>query len=215
MSFIQFAAAEATSLSRQAPTYEERKKIVQPPKFKPGKHRNRKNHRWYTDEKGAVATFYQSPLQGKLGILGQISTRKHLTVVIEQGDTLTSIGFYPKGGNLTASVFKHMDGELWSPDPLYNKDSVPLYNKESVRLPLRIPMTKTQCTRFNNVFRSRAGKCRLIDGNTSSLCLAETKDCTELDRFECPDVRNYSLLGLGNYDNCITWLEKVFPSLSL
>jgi hypothetical protein len=202
MSWTQFIAAEAVSLSRHDPEYEQRKKHKQPPNFKAAfKHRQ---NGWYTDTKGAFATFYQSPLQGKLGVLGKFSKQQHLTVVIEQGKTKTSIGFYPKGGNLAVSVFKHMDGELWSPDPLFNS--------ESKSLGLKIPMNGEQCTRFNRIFRLNAHKCRLIDGATSSLCLPGM-DCTKLDRFECPDPRNYSLFGWGGYDNCITWLIHLFPRL--
>jgi hypothetical protein len=144
--------------------------------------------------------------------LGFFSNQRHLTIVIEQRGTSTSIGFYPKGGNMSASVFVHTGGELWSPDPLFNGSSIPLHNKNDVEI--RVPMTRKQCKSFNNIFRINARKCRLIDGTTSSLCKSG-EDCTKLDRFECPDpIKNYSLLAPSGYDNCITWLKHIFPELA-
>lgn len=199
MSIHQFIAAEAVPLPDTDATYTGRKATVQPPSFRPALKNGKE------DKNGAFATFFQSPLKGKLGVLGLFSSQRHLTVVIVQGESRTSIGFYPKGGNMSASVFFHTKGELWSPDPLLDDNSVDTG--------IRIPMTRRQCKAFNNIFRKNARECRLIDGNTSSLC-TPGEDCTKLDRFECPDpTKNYSLLAPSGYDNCITWLKHIFPEL--
>jgi len=203
MSIHYFIADEATPLLKTDPTYGIRKSSVQPPSFRPAWKNNK------VDANGAFATFYQSPLKGKLGVLGLFSSQRHLTVVIEQGGRRTSIGFYPTDGNMSASVFFHTDGELWSPDPLFNKNSVPLCDVNDVEI--RVPMTRKQCKSFNGIFRKNARECRLIDGTTSSLCKSG-EDCTKLDRFECPDpTKNYSLLAPVGYVNCITWLKHIFP----
>jgi hypothetical protein len=209
MSIHYFIAAEATPLLESDETYGKRKSDVQPPSFRPALTNNK------VDANGAFATFYQSPLKGKLGVLGLFSSQRHLTVVIEQGDEQgegrTSIGFYPINGNMSKSVFCHTDGELWSPDPLFNKNSVRLCDVNDVEI--RVPMTVQQCESFNDIFRKNEGECRLIDGTTSSLCKSG-EDCTKLDRFECPDhTKNYSLFASAvGYDNCITWLKHIFPT---
>jgi hypothetical protein len=64
MSIHYFIAAEAKLLLETDTTYGARKTSVQPPSFRPAL----KNGK--VDKNGAFATFYQSPLKGKLGVLG-------------------------------------------------------------------------------------------------------------------------------------------------
>ena len=73
MSIHYFIADEATPLLKTDPTYGIRKSSVQPPSFRPAWKNNK------VDANGAFATFYQSPLKGKLGVLGLFSSQRHFS----------------------------------------------------------------------------------------------------------------------------------------
>ena len=121
-----------------------------------------------------------------------------------QGLTNTSIGFYPKDGNMFYSLREPQKGELWSPDPLFK------HGTDLDSSIYRETMDENQCEKFNNIFNCI--NCKIMDGNTSSSCENAGK-CEEFDRFVCPTDDKYRLIANESTHNCITWLLKVFPNI--
>lgn len=188
MSFYSFVPSEAEELKSDQHDYDKRRRRAKPPKFEA--------------KANPLACFYTSDLRGKLGLVGRLSNKKHLTLLIRQGKSKTSIGFYPKNSYMLYSLYEPQEGELWSPDPLFNPDKPSSIYREK--------MDNGQCEIFNHIFQ--CDKCKIMDGNTSSSC-KNVGQCEIFDRFECPTGDKYRLIANETTHNCITWLLNVFPGI--
>lgn len=206
MSFHTFAPTEAEPLSKEHPKYSTRMTHTKPPIIKAG----------------AIARFFQAPLQNKSAVLGAVSGKKHLYVEIENNyveiennKKSFTVGFYPNDGDIFGASFYAKSGELWTPDPLApdplasNDTKTPLRYPVSNN-PVEILMSDAQREVFNSVLQNET--CYLIDGTTSSGANKE-------DRLQCkvPDMyyATWHVFNHPDYKNCITWLQHIFPTLKI
>lgn len=194
MSFHTFAPTEAEPLSKEHPEYSTRMSHTKPPVI----------------EEGAIARFFQAPLQNKSAILGAISGKKHLYVEIQNGETFFTVGFYPNDGDIFGASFYAKSGELWTPDPLAPNDTRTPLRYPVSNNPVKILMSDAQRESFNSVLQDET--CYLIDGATSSGANKE-------DRLQCkvPDMyyATWHVFNHPDYKNCITWLQYIFPTLKI
>ena len=192
MSFHTFAPTEAKLLSKENTEYSTRMSHTKPPVIKAG----------------AIARFFQAPLQNKSAILGAISGKKHLYVEIQNDETFFTVGFYPNDGDIFGASFSAKSGELWTPDPLAPKDMKTPLRYPVSNNPVEILMSNAQRKVFNSVLQDET--CYLIDGATSSGANKE-------DRLQCkvPDMyyATWHVFNHPDYKNCITWLQHIFPML--
>jgi len=146
-------------------------------------------------EAGDVASFYWCKISGAYVHLSLVVT--HLA-----GDgkkRQMSLGFYPKDGAMMASLLKAQDGEIWLPDPLYNKGKpVPVLHY-SKRTHIKYSITAEIARRLNDILYS--DKCAYT---------------LEKNRLTCKIPQMYNMLSFVGKEpelNCISWLTTVFPSL--
>lgn len=194
MSFHTFAPTEAEPLSKEHPKYSTRMTHTKPPVIKAG----------------AIARFFQAPLQNKSAVLGAVSGKKHLYVEIENNETFFTVGFYPNDGDIFGASFYAKSGELWTPDPLVSNDTRTPLRYPVSNNPVEILMSDAQQKVFNSVLQDET--CYLIDGTTSSGANKE-------DRLQCkvPDMyyATWHVFNHPDYKNCITWLQYIFPTLKI
>lgn len=194
MSFHTFAPTEAKPLSKEDPKYSTRMRNTKPPVI----------------EAGAIARFFQAPLQNKSAILGAVSGKKHLYVEIQNNETFFTVGFYPNDGDIFGASFYAKSGELWTPDPLAPNDTRTPLRYPVSNNPVEILMSDAQREVFNSVLQDET--CYLIDGATSSGANKE-------DRLQCkvPDMyyATWHIFNHPDYKNCITWLQSIFPTLKI